>query len=220
MLVAGDLYKDPSVCLEGGILQTLSLNHLEFQKTYSPDAVEEYPVPSVVTQQIRGTWVIDLETPVEQRQNPEETPSSSHCLVHLTRKLPCLVPIYYIGKALATEDYCLSSFHVSGGRLDYACRGWCRDPYCWSSLRSVNMACCEAKSIVHSMAYARGDAPGYIFSVLSPASLYQMRLMGSQSSRGPRYARSELWAVNSMSFQRMFPHQETQMGLLLLGARH
>ena len=55
MLVVGGLYKDPSVCLDGGILQTFSLNNLEFQKTYSPDAVEEYLIPSVVTQQIGGT---------------------------------------------------------------------------------------------------------------------------------------------------------------------
>jgi hypothetical protein len=55
MLVVGGLYKDPSFCLDGGILQTFSLNDLEFQTTYSPDAVEEYLVPSAVTKQIGGT---------------------------------------------------------------------------------------------------------------------------------------------------------------------
>lgn len=60
MLVVGGLYKDPSICLDGGILQTFSLNDLEFQTTYSPEAVEEYLVPSVVSQQIGGTWVIDI----------------------------------------------------------------------------------------------------------------------------------------------------------------
>ncbi|KAJ5882785.1 uncharacterized protein N7473_011047 [Penicillium subrubescens] len=55
MLVVGGLYKDPSFCLEGGILQTFSLNDLEFQTTYSPELVEEYRVPNVVTRQIGGT---------------------------------------------------------------------------------------------------------------------------------------------------------------------
>jgi hypothetical protein len=55
MLVIGGLYKDPSFCLDGGILQTFSLNGLKFQTTYSPDAVEEYLVPSAVTKQIGGT---------------------------------------------------------------------------------------------------------------------------------------------------------------------
>lgn len=60
MLVVGGLYKDPSLCLDGGIIQTFSLNDLEFRKTYAPDAVEEYLVPGVVTQQIGGTWVTYL----------------------------------------------------------------------------------------------------------------------------------------------------------------
>lgn len=55
MLVVGGLYKDPSFCLDGGILQTFSLNDLAFQTTYSPDAVEEYLVPNVLTKQIGGT---------------------------------------------------------------------------------------------------------------------------------------------------------------------
>ncbi|OQD79246.1 hypothetical protein PENANT_c056G00630 [Penicillium antarcticum] len=55
MLVVGGLYKDPSICLDGGILQTFSLNDLKFQTTYSPEAVEEYRVPSVVSQKIGGT---------------------------------------------------------------------------------------------------------------------------------------------------------------------
>ena len=55
MLVVGGLHKDPSICLDGGILQTFSLNDLEFQTQYSPDAVEEYLVPNVVRKQIGGT---------------------------------------------------------------------------------------------------------------------------------------------------------------------
>lgn len=55
MLVVGGLYKDPSFCLEGGILQAFSLNDLEFQTTYSPESVEEYRVPNVVTRRIGGT---------------------------------------------------------------------------------------------------------------------------------------------------------------------
>ncbi|KAJ6116155.1 hypothetical protein N7523_005577 [Penicillium sp. IBT 18751x] len=60
MLVVGGLHKDPSICLDGGIIQTFSLNDLEFQTEYSPNAVEEYLVPNVVTKQIGGTWVVDL----------------------------------------------------------------------------------------------------------------------------------------------------------------
>ncbi|KAJ5318728.1 hypothetical protein N7476_005148 [Penicillium atrosanguineum] len=55
MLVVGGLHKDPSICLDGGIIQTFSLNDLEFQTQYSPDAVEEYLVPNVVRKQIGGT---------------------------------------------------------------------------------------------------------------------------------------------------------------------
>lgn len=53
--MVGGLYRDPSLCLDGGILQTFSLSDLEFQKTYAPDAIEEYLVPSVVARQIGGT---------------------------------------------------------------------------------------------------------------------------------------------------------------------
>lgn len=55
MLLVGGQHKDPSICLDGGIIQLFNLNTLEFQTTYSPNKWNDYIVPEVVTRQIGGT---------------------------------------------------------------------------------------------------------------------------------------------------------------------
>ncbi|OKP09361.1 hypothetical protein PENSUB_5297, partial [Penicillium subrubescens] len=83
MLVVGGLYKDPSFCLEGGILQTFSLNDLEFQTTYSPELVEEYRVPNVVTRQIGGTTSV-ATTSSSSTTTPHSDAQEAHWIVPVT----------------------------------------------------------------------------------------------------------------------------------------
>jgi hypothetical protein len=55
MFVLGGIFKgDPTVCLEGGIIQVFNLNTLEFQDSYDPGIWGEYQVPPVVSAQIGG----------------------------------------------------------------------------------------------------------------------------------------------------------------------
>ncbi|KAL1967301.1 hypothetical protein VTN77DRAFT_3347 [Rasamsonia byssochlamydoides] len=55
MFVLGGIFKsDPTICLDGGIIQVFNLNTLQFQDSYSPDVWSEYQVPAVVTAKIGG----------------------------------------------------------------------------------------------------------------------------------------------------------------------
>jgi hypothetical protein len=54
MLVIGGRFKDPSICIEGGIVQLFNLSSLAFQTVYAPDVWTEYRVPDVVAHQIGG----------------------------------------------------------------------------------------------------------------------------------------------------------------------
>lgn len=54
MLVLGGLFQDPSLCLEGGVLQLFNLNTLNFQDSYDPSSYKSYTVPDIVTRQIGG----------------------------------------------------------------------------------------------------------------------------------------------------------------------
>jgi hypothetical protein len=54
MLVLGGLYKDPTLCVEGGVVQVFNLNTLQFQDAYFPDTWSQYQVPSTVTEHIGG----------------------------------------------------------------------------------------------------------------------------------------------------------------------
>lgn len=57
MFVLGGLYSgNPSVCLDGGILQVFNLNTLRFQDSYNPNIYNDYEVPSLVTAQIGGKY--------------------------------------------------------------------------------------------------------------------------------------------------------------------
>lgn len=57
MLLVGGQYKDPSLCLDGGIIQMFNLNDPKFQDSYSPVTWDDYIVPEVVVRQIGGTYV-------------------------------------------------------------------------------------------------------------------------------------------------------------------
>ncbi|KMP07146.1 hypothetical protein CIHG_00007 [Coccidioides immitis H538.4] len=54
MLVIGGIFKDSSTCLDGGLIQVLNLNSVEFQNVYDPEEWEEYKVPEIVTSIIGG----------------------------------------------------------------------------------------------------------------------------------------------------------------------
>jgi hypothetical protein len=54
MLVLGGLYKDPSLCVDGGVVQVFNLNTLQFQDTFLPDTWSPYQVPVTVTERIGG----------------------------------------------------------------------------------------------------------------------------------------------------------------------
>lgn len=58
MLVVGGLYRDSSLCLDGGPVQLFNMNSLQFQDSYSPDEWEMYNIPTVVTDQIGGRYVV------------------------------------------------------------------------------------------------------------------------------------------------------------------
>jgi hypothetical protein len=54
MLILGGRHRDPTVCLDGGIIQIFNLNTLQFQPKYQPDEWEEYQVPHLVRETIGG----------------------------------------------------------------------------------------------------------------------------------------------------------------------
>ena len=55
MFVLGGIHRgDPTICLEGGIVEVFNLNTLTFQDSYSPATWSKYQVPSLVTAQIGG----------------------------------------------------------------------------------------------------------------------------------------------------------------------
>jgi Kelch motif protein len=58
MFVLGGIQRNSTACLEGGIIQAFNLNTLKFQDSYSPTTWSEYEVPSLVTAQIGGKYVI------------------------------------------------------------------------------------------------------------------------------------------------------------------
>ncbi|KAJ5152503.1 hypothetical protein N7492_009783 [Penicillium capsulatum] len=55
MLVVGGLYRDPSVCLDKGMIRSYNLNELQFQDSYSPSSWEDYKVPSAIRHKIGGS---------------------------------------------------------------------------------------------------------------------------------------------------------------------
>lgn len=54
MFVLGGIFEDPTVCVDGGIIQVFNLNNLRFQDSYNPERWSEYEVPALVTAQIGG----------------------------------------------------------------------------------------------------------------------------------------------------------------------
>lgn len=54
MLVVGGAFRDPTYCLDGGIVQVYNLNTLQFQDRYSPDTWSAYQVPRLVLDEIGG----------------------------------------------------------------------------------------------------------------------------------------------------------------------
>ncbi|THC88518.1 hypothetical protein EYZ11_012036 [Aspergillus tanneri] len=55
MLVLGGRFKDPTVCLDGGVVQVFNLNTLQFQNSYSPDTWSDYRVPKKVVDRLGGS---------------------------------------------------------------------------------------------------------------------------------------------------------------------
>lgn len=60
MLVVGGLYRDPSFCLDKGIVRSFNLNELHFEEFYSPSSWKEYKVPAPVFRKIGGRYVSAL----------------------------------------------------------------------------------------------------------------------------------------------------------------
>ncbi|KAL1968405.1 hypothetical protein VTN77DRAFT_1934 [Rasamsonia byssochlamydoides] len=54
MFVIGGVYIDPSVCLDGGIIQVFNLNTVTFQDSYNPENWSDYEVPATITARIGG----------------------------------------------------------------------------------------------------------------------------------------------------------------------
>ena len=54
MFIIGGKKNDPSICVEGGVIQVFNLNTLEFQDVYDPEEWSEYEVPDVVVEAIGG----------------------------------------------------------------------------------------------------------------------------------------------------------------------
>ncbi|KAJ6065866.1 hypothetical protein N7444_001519 [Penicillium canescens] len=56
MLVMGGRFRDPSLCVEGGIVQIFNLNTMRFQPKYAPDAWSDYRVPDAINSKIGGKY--------------------------------------------------------------------------------------------------------------------------------------------------------------------
>ncbi|KAJ6059916.1 hypothetical protein N7444_003555 [Penicillium canescens] len=54
MLVMGGRFRDPSLCVEGGIVQIFNLNTMRFQPKYAPDAWSDYRLPDAINSKIGG----------------------------------------------------------------------------------------------------------------------------------------------------------------------
>jgi hypothetical protein len=54
MLVLGGRSRDPTICVEGGIIQDFNLNTLQFQDQYHPNRWSPYEVPQMVAEHIGG----------------------------------------------------------------------------------------------------------------------------------------------------------------------
>lgn len=69
MLVLGGVLQDPSVCVEGGVVQVFNLNTLAFQDSYAPDVWTEYRVPPILVDQLGGRYG-DRDRPTRQSEMP------------------------------------------------------------------------------------------------------------------------------------------------------
>ncbi|KAF9884198.1 hypothetical protein FE257_002189 [Aspergillus nanangensis] len=56
MLVLGGVSQDPTVCIDGGVIQIFNLSTLQFQDAYDPDTWSEYRVPPAVVEQLGGRY--------------------------------------------------------------------------------------------------------------------------------------------------------------------